>query len=255
MIETDKLTCDKFLGGQLELWQPRTGYRAGTDPVLMAAAVPAKDGETFLEIGCGVGTAALCLAFRTGASGAGLEIQADYAELARRNAAHTGLSFDVFEGDVHAVPSALRARNFEHVMLNPPYFGESSGTPAADLGRDLALRDKSDLSVWLEAAAKRVTPKGTLTVIVRAERLRTVLTALPEMIGSLRVLPLTARMGRAAKRVIVQGRKDGRAPLVLLPPLILHDGTAHTADGDDFSTEAACILRKGGGIDLQSAIK
>lgn len=250
MTDSATLTRDKFLGGQLELWQPRTGYRAGTDPVLLAAAVPAQAGERFLDLGCGVGVAALCLAHRTGATGAGLELQAGYVALARRNAEACGVDLEVVEGNVHAMPDALKSRSFHHVMLNPPYFAETSGTPSADSGRDLALRDRSDLASWLEVATRRVAPKGTLSVIVRAERLRDVLSLLPAVIGSLRVLPLAAREGRSAKRVIVQGRKEGRAPLVLLPPFVLHSGAVHESDGDDFSTGAARVLRAGGALDL-----
>jgi tRNA1Val (adenine37-N6)-methyltransferase len=59
-----ELTRDGFLGGRLALLQPRDGYRAGTDPVLLAAFVPAREGESVLDLGCGAGTAALCLAAR-----------------------------------------------------------------------------------------------------------------------------------------------------------------------------------------------
>ena len=58
-ISDSDLTRDAFLGGRLYLWQPRTGYRAGVDPVLLAASVPARRGESVLDLGCGVGTAAL----------------------------------------------------------------------------------------------------------------------------------------------------------------------------------------------------
>ena len=37
----DDLTRDAFLGGRVTLLQPRRGYRAGTDPVLLAASVEA----------------------------------------------------------------------------------------------------------------------------------------------------------------------------------------------------------------------
>jgi tRNA1(Val) A37 N6-methylase TrmN6 len=245
MTPEPALTHDRFLGGRLCLWQPRGGYRAGTDPVLMAAAVPARGSETFLDLGCGVGTAALCLAHRTGAVGVGLEFQPDYAALARRNAAEAGIPLDVIEGDVHDIPATLKACSFHHVMLNPPYFGETTGTPASDAGRDKALRDRSDIAVWLEVAAKRVRPRGTLTVIARTDRLRDVLGRLPESIGSLRILPLAARPDRPAKRTLVQDVKDGRAPLVLLPALVLHDGPRHDEDRDTFSKTAAGILRNG----------
>ncbi|WP_425093160.1 tRNA1(Val) (adenine(37)-N6)-methyltransferase [Tropicimonas sp. S265A] len=247
------LTHDRFLGGRLRLWQPRGGYRAGTDPVLMAAAVPVRASEDFLELGCGVGTAALCLAYRCGAAGVGLEMQPQYAALARQNARESGLALEVVEGDVHAMPAEIKARSFHHVMLNPPYFSEVAGTPAADVGRDIALRDRSDLAEWLDAAARRVRPKGSLTVIVRADRLRQVLAGLPEVIGTLRVLPLSARRGRPAKRVLVQGIKEGRGPLILLPPFILHEGSSHSEDGDDFTSAAARILREGAALDLHNA--
>ena len=59
MFEAADLTEDGFLGGRLQILQPRKGYRAGTDPVLLAAAVPAQAGQSVLELGCGAGVALL----------------------------------------------------------------------------------------------------------------------------------------------------------------------------------------------------
>ena len=62
-MSTDLLqaTCDKFLGGQVQAYQPKKGYRSGSDAVLLAAAVNAQNGETCLEFGRGVGVACVCL--------------------------------------------------------------------------------------------------------------------------------------------------------------------------------------------------
>ena len=57
-------TLDGFLGGRLTIAQPKDGFRAGHDAVLLAAAVPARTGETILELGSGSGIASLCLAAR-----------------------------------------------------------------------------------------------------------------------------------------------------------------------------------------------
>ena len=93
---TGDLTHDAFLCGKLHLWQPKQGYRAATDAVLLAAACPAKAGQSVLDLGCGVGAASLCLASRVaGLVQTGLELQEDYAALARQNAAENGVALNV----------------------------------------------------------------------------------------------------------------------------------------------------------------
>ena len=73
-------SIDEFLGGKLKIKQPLRGYRAGVDPVLLAASVNAYEGEDILDLGCGVGVASLCLSQRiSGLNIYGIEIQSDYA--------------------------------------------------------------------------------------------------------------------------------------------------------------------------------
>ena len=127
-----ELSADKFLGGRLVLRQPRKGYRAGADPVLLAAAVLARPGESLLDLGCGAGTAALCAGARVpGLRLAGLERQPAYAELARRNARENGLEMTVTCGDLSVMPEALRQQQFHHVIANPPI---SAATPLSAPG-------------------------------------------------------------------------------------------------------------------------
>jgi tRNA1Val (adenine37-N6)-methyltransferase len=238
---SDHPTCDAFLGGRVRLWQPARGYRATGDPVLLAASVPARAGERVLDLGCGAGAAALCLAARVpGLALTGLERQPDYAALARRNAAENSAAMTVIEGDVAAPPAALRAESFAHVMVNPPWFGD--GTLSADPGRAAARHTDAPLDRWIETGIRRTAPGGTLGVIVPAARLAELLSALDARMGAIRIKPLAARAGRDAGRVIVQATKGARAPLRLCPPLILHAGPAHARDGADWSAEAAAIL-------------
>lgn len=240
----EELTRDGFLDGRIRLLQPRAGYRAATDPVLLAAFVPARPGERVLELGCGAGAAALCLAARVpGLEIHGLEIQPAYADLARRNAAENGLPLTVHEGDLRAPPAALRALSFEHVLANPP-FHEPAATPAADLGRDLANReDEAGPGDWVTAGLRRLAPGGRLVLIHRTARLGAILTALEGRAGATEVLPIAAREGRPAERVLVRARKDRAAPLRLWPPLILHEGPAHISDGGRYTSRAEALLR------------
>ncbi|MEL6481790.1 MAG: methyltransferase, partial [Pseudomonadota bacterium] len=233
------------LGGRVRLLQPRAGYRAATDPVLLAAAVPAKAGETVLELGIGAGAASLCLAARVaGLALTGLEIEPGYAALAQANAAVAGAALEVIEGDVAAMPPALRARRFDHVILNPPYHAHGPASPVPV--RDRAHREVAGaggLTAWIAAAVKRARPRGRVTLIHRAERLPEILAALHGPAGDIRVLPLTARAGRPAGRVVVTARTQVATPFALLAPLVLHAGAVHASDGDDFTPEARAILR------------
>lgn len=244
MFAEADLSDDAFLSGRLRLWQPLRGYRAATDPVLLAAACPATAGQTVLDLGCGAGGAALCLGWRVpGVVLSGLELQADYADLARRNAARNGIAMEVVEGDLAAMPAALR-HGFDHVIANPPYYPRG-GTPSPVAGRDRALRAETPLEDWVQAATRRLHPGGWLTLICGTDGLPSVLGALAPRMGSAMVLPLAAREGQAALRVILRARKGGRAAFRLLPPFILHRGAAHEGDRDSYTAAANGILRDG----------
>ncbi|MDZ7711270.1 MAG: methyltransferase [Roseovarius sp.] len=236
-----EVSVDAFLGGRLKVAQPRQGYRAGIDPVLLAAAVPAQAGETLLDLGCGAGVAALCVAARVpGVVLAGLEMQPGYADLARRNAARNGVAMEVVTGDLAAMPEALRLRQFDHVIANPPYFDRAGSTRAADAGREGALGEGTPLADWVAAALRRCRPGGHVCVIHRAERLAELLGALR---GSIEVLPLIPRRGRAARLVLVRARKGGRAALRLCDGWLLHEGARHEADGENLTASTASVLR------------
>lgn len=251
MFDDAALTEDGFLGGRLRILQPKDGYRAATDPVILAAATPARPGESVLELGCGAGVASLCLAARVGELGLwGLEVQPNYADLARRNAAANGIRFTVIDGDLAAPPARLRELSVDHVIANPPYFSSGDGTPARDGGRELAQREATALSDWIGTGLRRLKPGGWLTMIQSAERLPDMLNAARTGAGSITVLPISARTGRPAGRVLFRARKGGRGNFRLLAPFVLHDGPAHVRDGDDYARRACAVLRDGAALDL-----
>ncbi len=246
------LTDDKFLMGRLRLLQPARGYRAATDPVLLAAACPAKTGQSVLDLGCGAGAAALCLATRVpDLELAGLELQAEYADLARRNAARNGMAMQVETGDITAMPDTIR-RGFDHVIANPPYYS-AAGSPSPLRLRDTALRAETPIAAWVQAAATRLNPGGWLTMIFSTPNLPEALAALPPKLGSPLVLPLAPRDGREAPRLILRARKGGRAAFRLLAPFILHQGAAHDGDRENYTPAANAILRDG--ADMSAAFR
>lgn len=244
-----ELTRNVFLGGRLTIWQPKQGYRAATDPVLLAAAVQTRPGQKVLELGCGAGVALMALGWRVpGLTLTGLERQEAYAGLARSNADENGLEAEILTGDLAHMPQALRSRTFDQVLANPPYYPPHA--PAArDPGRAAALREETPLAEWVDAGLKRLKSGGWLSMIHLAERLPDILEALHSRAGAVAVRPLSAREGRASARVLVQARKGARGPFRLLAPLVMHEGAAHLADRCDFTPAAQAILRDGAALE------
>ncbi len=239
-------TLDAFLGGQLTLEQPAKGYRAGVDPVLLAAAVPAKAGQSVLELGCGTGAALFCLANRVaGLSLTGVEIQPDYADLCRSNAVRNGIAADIHTADLRALPADLRAMSFDHVIANPPYFDRSQGNASATPDRDMAFAGPTAMTDWIDAATRRLRPKGQLTLIQKAPRLKDCLQAIDDRLGTVTVIPIAGRTGRDADRVLITAIKGGRAPFRLTSPVVLHDGDRHMRDGEDYAPAIRDVLRDG----------
>ncbi len=245
----DDLSRDAFLGGRIFLRQPRRGYRAGVDPVLLAAAVPARAGQSVLELGCGAGAAILSLGARVpDLALAGVELQPEYAALAVRNAVENGLALEAHCADLAALPAALRQRQFDHVIANPPYFRAGAHVAAADPGRRTALGEATPLAEWVGVAARRLAPRGYLHMIQRSDRLPDLLAGCTGCLGSVEVLPLAARQGRAPELVILRARKGGRAAFRLQAPLVLHGGARHLRDGDSYLPEIERVLREGAAL-------
>lgn len=241
-------SSDSLLNGRVRLLQPAEGYRVAIDPVLLAAAVSPPPGGRVLDLGCGVGAAALCLlARRPDLSLAGLELQPALAELARRNAEANGLAgrFQVVEGDAAGTVAALPWNAFDAVLTNPPFLAAGRGGEGKTVGRTLANRESSlDLAGWIGQALRWLKPRGSLTLVQRADRLAEVLAALAGRSGAITVCPLWPRQGQPAKRVLVAAVKGSRAPGRLLPGLVLH------GPGKGFTPEAEALLRDGGALDL-----
>ena len=98
---------------------------------------------------------------------------------------------------------------------------------------------------WVDAGARRLRAKGFLHLICRADRLPELLSACSGRLGSLEVLPLAARTGRAPALAIMRARKGGRAAFRLHAPVVLHEGSGHRRDGDSYTPALQAVLRSG----------
>ncbi len=248
-------SADAFLGGRIEIVQPRTGHRAGSDAVFLAAAVPAKAGEHVLDVGSGVGVAGLCLLARVPRlEVTAVEIDEALCALAAANAERNGMSarYRVVNADITGSAKSQREagllrEGYDHIIANPPFYAAGKVRAAPDEARARAhVMGQDALGAWVHAAARYAAPKGRLTLIHRPEALRELLGLLEGRFGEVTVFPLFAKPGEPATRIIVQGRKGSRAEIRLLPGLRLH-----ASDGS-YTEEAEAVLRGGSPLSLNS---
>lgn len=223
----------RLLNGRVRLLQPVRGYRAGMDAALLAAAVSARAGDRVFEAGCGVGGALMQVAARRpGVHLTGLERDAAAAELARRNARLNEVAERslIVTGDVADGLGPLASPRFDWAISNPPFFDDEATLRAPAPGKRGAWIADDGLAAWTGLLLKAAKDGGRILMIHRADRLADILSLLGEKAGSFAILPIQPFADQPAKRVLVQAVRTGRAPLRLLPPLVLHDhsGAKHT---------------------------
>jgi tRNA1(Val) A37 N6-methylase TrmN6 len=240
------LTDDAVLGGRLRLKQKRRGHRVGHDAILLAAATAVRAGDRVVDFGSGVGAAGLALAMRVpDVEVTLLELDPALAALAAENVERNGLAararavvLDVAGSADDYAAAGLTPGSADHVLMNPPFHDPSRQNVSPDPGKRLAhAAPDGVLAAWLDAAARMLHSAGSVTLIWRADGLGEVLAVLGERFGGVVVRPVHGRAGQPAIRVLVCAHKGSRAPLMILPGLMLND-----EDGKP-TAEAEAILR------------
>lgn len=242
----DGLTEDAILGGRLRLRQPRRGHRVGHDAILLAAACPARKADRVVDLGAGVGAAGLALAARVPQAAVTLvEIDPRLAGLAADNARlnHLETRVRAVTLDVAAPARAFAAAGLDadsaaQVMMNPPFNDPAQQRSSPDAARALAhMAPRATLLRWIKTATRLLRGGGTLTLIWRADGLADVLSALTPTFGSITIVPVHPAPDKPAIRCLLTAVKASRAPLALMPPLVLADAAGRPTD------EAEAVLR------------
>ena len=243
----NEFTKDSFLGGGIRIWQPKKGYRAGIDPILLAASVNVNAGQKVLDLGCGVGTASFAIGYRVkNVELYGIEIQKIFADLADLNSKENGIEFQVECADISKLSSNITSKNFDHVIANPPYFDRKSSVRGINVSKEKSFGDTRPISEWLKVAAKRAKPKGFVHFIVRSDRLMEIFTNMPNSLGSLVITPVISRKNENAKLTILHAKKIGRAGFIISSPIVLHPLKSDSRE--KYVPEVDKVLRNGASL-------
>lgn len=238
-----------ILRGKLKLLQPKVGFHAAIDTVFLAAAVPVKDRQHVLDIGCGVGSAGLSVALRNKTIHlTGFDIQQELIDLALQNAALNDMSdrCRFFQGTVLSDKN-VPDNAFHSVMMNPPY--QEAGTHVPSPKKIKAFSHGEDasgaaLTDWVKYAHRKLKQGGFLTLIHRADRLDDVILSLTarRWFGSLVIYPLYPHAGENARRVIVRARKERYAAATIKSGMVIHEKNGTYTSGAEKILGAAEVI-------------
>ncbi len=245
----DPVTSDGFLDNAFRVLQPASGgHRAGLDAVLLAATVPTGSVGRLVDLGAGSGVAGLASAQRCQQLSVDLvEYDEHMACLGRDTLnlpenAHLAPRATILQTDItlkgaRRIKAGLNDNVYDFVITNPPF---NDGTMRVS---PYGLRQKAHemptglWDQWLATASAIARPKAMFAMILRPANFQQGLDAIGNRFGSLRVLPIHAKAGDPANRLILAGVKGGRAPLQFLPNLSIH------APDGAFTEEAEAIFR------------
>lgn len=215
------------LNGAVKLRQIEGGFKTSIDAVLLAAACPAKNGQSVLDLGCGIGSAGLSLAARVeGIHLKGIDIQGDHVECAIENAALNEITAEFECADIRDYQGDL----FDHIICNPPYEdagahlvspSDKNATARGHLEDDIAIDD------WVKCAFNNLKSGGSLCIVHKAEACQKIIQALGKSFGATEIIPLWPKQGKNARRVIIRTIKHRKSPSIIHHGLVLHesDGT------------------------------
>lgn len=223
------MTQDELKQFNLQLFQPRHGYRYSLDPLLLARfCAGVKPGGKIIDLGAGCGIIALLLArINPGALIVAVENNPEMAALAELNIRHNDLGGTValLGEDIINLRKNYPVSTFDLVVSNPPFRTAGSGKVSPRSGRDSARHETTaTLADFLAAAKYLVKPSGRICFIQLPARLPEFMALAAEL--KLSVLRLQMVHGDAespATMFMAELAKGRRCAPVVEAPLFVRD--------------------------------
>ncbi len=199
------------------------------DSVLLANFVSLVKGvETIVDFGTGNAPIPLLLTRRTDAQMIGVEIQPEVADMAKRTVSINGLEdqIRILHDDLNNMPVHFATGEVDVVVSNPPFFKyePSSNTNKNDyltIARHEVLATLDDI---VKNAAYLLNNNGYFAMVHRPDRLIDIIETFKKYkLEPKRMQLIYPKNGREAHMLLIEGRKNGRPGLRILPPFIVHE--------------------------------
>lgn len=225
---------DDLLTQNLHIIQSSEVFSFSMDAVLLGrfASVPARG--RVLDLCTGNGVIPLLLSTRTQAQIEGVEIQERLADMAERSVAVNGLQerITIRNADLKTFHQTAGHGMYDAVTVNPPYTALTGSDIKANMHEAIARHEiHCTLEDVVQACAKLVKQGGKVSMVHRPHRLADILTLMRQYrIEPKRIRFVHPRAGMEANMVLVEGLRDGKPEMRILPPLIVYNEQGQYCD-------------------------
>lgn len=212
----------------LKIVQNTDMFNFSLDSVLLPNFVTLnKNTAKILDIGCGNAPIPLILSTKTSAKIIGVEIQKDVYELALKTVKMNDLEkqIKIINDDINNIYTYFETESFDTVVCNPPYFKVAT-TPNLNTieYKTIARHEiKLNLEQIINIAKKVLKNNGNIAMVHRPERLSDIITIMRKNnIEPKRIRFVYPKETKEANILLIEGVKNGRPGLKILPPLYSH---------------------------------
>lgn len=218
---------------EMKIIQSPTVFSFSLDALLLAyfTYVPIKRGK-ILDLCSGNGVIPLLLSRRSHAHITGVEIQERLWNMACRSVQMNDKSeqIEMMHADLKELQPAIGHSSFDVVTCNPPYFKSPKATEHNDNEHFTIARHEvyCTLEDVIKACKLHVRPGGKVALVHRPERFVDLIVLFRKYgIEPKRVQFVYSKQGREANAVLIEGTRDGKVGMHMLPPLYIYqeDGT------------------------------
>ena len=191
-----------------------------------------KNVKNILDIGCGNAPIPLILSTKTDANIVGVEIQKDVYDLAVESVKYNKLEnqIQIVNANINDYYKNIEPGSIDIITCNPPYFKykEDSNINESEYKTIARHEIALNLEQLLSISRTLLKTNGVIGIVHRPERLIDIITEMKKNnIEPKRIQLVYPHPDEEANILLIEGRKNGKSGLKILPPLY-----SHKDDGD-----------------------
>lgn len=227
MLLKENERIDDLQRNHYKIIQDPDRFCFGMDAVLLSGFARAKEGDRVLDLGTGTGIIPILMEAKTCAAHlAGLEIQPDSADMARRSVKLNGLEekIEIVTGDIKEAVSLFGPASFDVVTCNPPYMTEHHGLINPGAPKAIARHELlCTLEDVISQAGRLVKPGGNFYMVHRPFRLADIFVLLRQYkIEPKRMKLVYPFVDKEPNMVLIEANRGGRPRMTVEKPLIVY---------------------------------